>query len=118
LRFILLYTKFTPFGTDSKNKVITVHGKVLVRTGDVIKLETKLKTILPGQASNVTDMVDVHFRNPSDADRARGNISVRGRCEGFNNVFDVVIRDAELVEGVTPGSKDQPREKGPDGPID
>jgi hypothetical protein len=92
-----------------KNKVITVRGKVAIRANreSLVFLGTELKSILPNSAPNITDDVAVFFRDPADLKRALKAIiiAVRGRCEGFNRDFDVVLRDAVLVEVAPPRTK-------------
>jgi hypothetical protein len=86
-------------------KTITVQGRVQGRDGNKIVLETGLPSILPDAGPGVTDVVDVYFQNPADLTRAArmGNVTVQGRCEGFNDILDVVIRNARLIDGAIPG---------------
>jgi hypothetical protein len=80
-------------------KVITVQGTVRDRQPGIVNLQTGLPSILPGAAPGTTDIVEVHFRNAASAANIRPgtSITVTGRCEGFDEYFDVVLRDAQLV---------------------
>jgi hypothetical protein len=99
-------------------KTITVRGRVSGQEGNKIVLETGLPSILPGVGPGVMDVVDVYFQNPADINRAvrMGNVTVQGRCEGFNQILDVVISNARLVEGANPGGGNPFPGKGPQRP--
>jgi hypothetical protein len=86
-------------------KIITVRGRVEGRDGNKIVLETGLPSILPGAGPGAQDVVDVYFQNPADLARAvrMGNVTVQGRCDGFNEILDVEIRNARLIDGANPG---------------
>ncbi len=80
-------------------KVITVQGKVRDGKGGIVSLETGLPSILPDAGPGATDVVEVHFRNPATVPDIRpgSTITVTGRCNGFDDLFDVVLMDAQLV---------------------
>ncbi|MCI0462115.1 MAG: protein kinase [Gemmataceae bacterium] len=80
-------------------KVITVRGTVLGRRDEKLVLDTKAPSILPGAEPGTIDAVIVHFRNPRDTPMIPqgSTITVRGRCNGFNDILDVDLFDCELL---------------------
>jgi hypothetical protein len=96
-------------------KTITVRGRVQGQEGNKIVLETGLPSILAGAGPGAQDVVDVYFQNPADLARAvrMGNVTVQGRCDGFNEILDVEIRNARLIDGANPGGGSPFPGKGP-----
>jgi hypothetical protein len=96
-------------------KTITVRGRVQGQDGTKIVLETGLPSILPGAGPGAQDVVDVYFQNPADLNRAvrMGDVTVQGRCDGFNEILDVEIRNARLIDGANPRGGNPFPGKGP-----
>jgi hypothetical protein len=80
-------------------KTITVSGTVLGTENGAIILQTELKSIWPQAKPGQTDVVWAYLQNPAAVLGIKNGsaVQVRGRCDGFNDVFDVEMRNCQLV---------------------
>ncbi len=80
------------------------HKKTLTVQGDASR-EREVVRLAAGVAmeggKEIPCTVRVMFRKLSDVSKAKGPVTVRGRCEGMSrspNRYEVLLMDAELVQ--------------------